>query len=507
MWCRRKQTGVPRFNIVKIQLSSAYMSSLFRSTISVLSGKIAVTAIGFIFTPILVRLISQEQYGIYATVLAGFSIIALITKGGIFDATRKIVAETQSKTEQSGITSTAIILSLTYACLSILMIWVIFQTGIIPGQYATYVPVLAIGLVFINLLAVTQGAFHGRHTEYISEILNIFQKGSFVFLALVFLILGGELFGVFLGYSISFAIATVIGLYILKKEFQLAIPGKKAFRKPGVELFGYGTTQLVGGLSALLLYKTDILLVEYFRSSYDTALYKAALLPAEYVWLVPVVIQIVFLQRAADLWSRDDIQGINDQLATGVKYAILSLSLFGIGLFPLAAVFLGVYFGDQYAQGYLALQILLLGTILFGIGRVIIPVFQATGWIQYTETMTFVTLILNVVLNIWLIPQYGIIGAAIGTATSYSFMLVWAVILWKHSVFRFPDPILLSKWIIPQIGYGIIYVPIVYFINIGYYMNLIIFPILGLTIFIILNHFFDVFNIIKISNLVLVKIN
>lgn len=459
------------------------------------SGRIAITAIGFVFTPILVRLISKEQYGIYATILAAFSIISLISRGGMFDATRKFVAENQSGKQQSRIISTAIVLSLAYVTITLIVFWLILQTGIVPKQYSSYVPVLTVGLVFINIFSVMRGAFYGLHTEYTTELLGVIQKFTYAILAIVFLLLGGGLFGVFSGYSASFVITTVIGFFVLINTFHLEIPNKDAFRDYRKELFGYGTTQLVGGLSALLLYKTDILLVDYFWSSTDTAVYRAALLPAEYVWLIPSVIQMVFLQFTADLWSQNDISAINDQLATGVKYAILSLSLFGIGLFPLSGAFLGVYFGEQYIQGYVALQILLCGTILFGISRVIIPVFQATGWIKYTESLSFITLVLNVILNLLLIPHYGIIGAAIGTSASYSFILVWAIVIWNRSKFNFPEPILVRKWIVPQVGYAIIYVPTVYILDIGNIGSILVFPVFGLLMFVILNQLFGVINI------------
>lgn len=462
------------------------MSSLLRSALSVLTGKVVTLLIGLAFTPVLVRLISQEQYGLYATLFAGFSIITLFSQVGLFDATRKAVAEVSENIEtQSEIVSTAVLLGLVYGCATIIVLGPLIFFGLIPERYATYFPILWIVLLFSNIYSAIRGAFHGKQKENISEVLKIMKKFTYSLFALGILLLGGELVGVFVMYSVSFVVVVIIGIYLLSTEFHLELSSK--IGSHAEDLFTYGGTQMIGGISAALMYQTDVLLVEFFRTSTETAIYRAALLPAEYLWFIPSVIQVVFLQHAAKLWSQNDINEINQQLFAGVKYGTLSLSLFGIGLFPLAGPFLGVYFGSQYREGLFALQILIGGSLLFGVSRVIIPVFQATGWIKYTEVMTFLIMILNVSLNLILIPRYGLLGAAVGTSVSYAMMIVGALIIWYLSEFQYPPYKKVLRIVFPQLLFAMLYIPIVVIADLSDLMSLVIFPPIGLVIFGIFN--------------------
>jgi O-antigen/teichoic acid export membrane protein len=421
--------------------------------------------------------------------MAAFAVLSLLAKGGLFDALRKMVAEyTPGNPRQSDIVSTALVSSLLYFCVVVLITtFFVSRFRVVPIREAAYLPLLLFALLFSNLFAVIRGAFYGLQREHVSEILQIAQRGIFAGFALSLAYLGFELTGVFAGYLISFVVVTVVGLWYLFTELRIHVPTRNEIRSIATELFSYGGTQLIGGLSALLLYKTDILLVRYFKDSTAAALYNAAIVPAEYVWFVPAVMQMAFLQRTASLWTDREIEAINDQIRMGIKYALLSLTLFGVGLYALAAPFLELYFGPAYLPARLPLQILIVGTFFFGISRVMNPVFQATGWIKYTEFNTVVVLAVNVLLNFLLIPRYGILGAAVATSSSYVLMFVAVGVIWWRSVFEFPSSRWLGKIVLVQAGFSLLFIETVSISNLTGILSLLVLPIIGAALFVVIN--------------------
>jgi len=465
------------------------MADILRSLASIFSGRVVKTAIGVAFTPLLVRVLTQPQYGSYATVMAAFAVLSLLAKGGLFDALRKMVAEYASgDPHQSDIVSIALVSSLLYFCVVVVSTALFMsQFRIVSIQKAAYLPLLLLALLFSNLFAVIRGAFYGLQREHVSEILQIVQRATFAGLALSLAYLGFELTGVFAGYLASFVVVAVVGLWFLFVELRIHVPARHKVKSIATELFSYGGTQLIGGLSALLLYKTDILLVRYFRDSTSTALYNAAIVPAEYVWFVPAVMQMAFLQRTASLWADNRIDAINDQIRTGVTYALLSLTLFGVGLYALAGPFLELYFGAEYLSASRPLRILIVGTFFFGISRVVNPVFQATGWIKYTEANTVVVLAVNVLLNLLLIPRYGILGAAIATSCSYVLMFAGVATIWWRSTFAFPDRRFVARILLVQAGFALVFIWLVSTVDLRATLSLLVFPFLGAAIFTGLN--------------------
>jgi O-antigen/teichoic acid export membrane protein len=123
--------------------------------------------------------------------------------------------------------------------------------------------------------------FYGVQREHVTELLQTGQKAIFAVVALLLASIGFELAGVFAGYLLSFVVVTLVGILALRSRFRLRLPGVSKSRALVTDLFTYGGTQLIGGLAAMLLYKTDVLLVRYFRDATAAGVYNAAIVPAE----------------------------------------------------------------------------------------------------------------------------------------------------------------------------------------------------------------------------------
>jgi O-antigen/teichoic acid export membrane protein len=59
------------------------------------------------------------------------------------------------------------------------------------------------------------------------------------------------------------------------------------------------------------------------------------------------------------------------------------------------------------------------GVVIFSLGKVLANDFTGRGYPEINTYIAFVVALTNFGLNIWLIPTYGIKGAALATSTSY----------------------------------------------------------------------------------------
>ncbi|KZX48728.1 flippase [Haloarcula sp. K1] len=464
------------------------MTSLLRSILSIFSGKVVGILISLVFTPLLVRLLSQDQYGVYASVFAAFSIVTLLAKGGLFDATRKTVAEYSTDVSAvSSVITVSLFLSVGYSIVAVLFTFFAADLGIIPPKYAQFVLVLSVVIIFGNVFSIVKGSFYGLQRESITEVLQVGRRLSYTILALLFAYIGYDVLGVFTAYAFSFVLLGTIGLIILIKNTSYHLSTKIPIKQYGGQIASFGGYQLVGGISATLLYKSDILLVEFFHGTVPAALYQSAIVPAEMIWFVPSAIQLAFLQHTASLWAEGKTDKITQRLQTGVKYAILSLTLFGVGLFGLAGPFLSVYFGSDYVGAKMTLQILIFGTFFLGTTRVVTPVLHATGWVRQSEFVTVVGLLINIVLNVTLIPRYGIVGAGIGTGLSYVAIFVGNVTLWKYSQFDVVSLKWVGKLATAQGIFAVSFLGIIGLSDTSSWVSLLVFPPVGLILFLGIN--------------------
>jgi O-antigen/teichoic acid export membrane protein len=422
--------------------------------------------------------------------MAAFGLFTLLSKGGLFDACRKTVAEaTPNSGEVQRTVSLSLTLSLFYGVVVTGVVWILLSTGVLPPLYQPYILVLSISIVFANVSSVVQGIFFGLQRELWGQILGVSRQLIYVVSGLLLAYIGHDLWGIFIGYTFSFIIIATIAIWIILKKYPLQIPTVNHLSTQGKTIATYGGYQLIGGMSAAFLYKADILLVEFFRGSTSTALYNSAIVPAEMIWFVPSVIQLAFLQHTASLWSEEDTQAINENVKIGIKYGVLSLTLFGVGLFGLAEPFLQIYFGQEYTGAATTLRVLILGTLFFGLSRVTLPVFQAIGWIRATEFTTLAALVLNISLNVALIPTYGIIGAGIGTAVSYITMFVGNILIWRWSPIKMVTFGWLGRLIFTQGIFTVLFLSILRISDTSPVVSLLIFPPAGLSLFLSINIF------------------
>jgi O-antigen/teichoic acid export membrane protein len=182
---------------------------------------------------------------------------------------------------------------------------------------------------------------------------------------------------------------------------------------------------LTGGL-LLLSQQLDVIMLGLLASDAQTGVYKVA---AQASLIVPIVLQAatpVFAPHTAGLHARMDHARLQRQIgrATGLIFLI---SLLPTALFvAFGAHILAGVFGPAYATGHLPFAILCLaqlGNVACGFTGLLL---EMTGRERDATAGVAGGVLTNLVLNLVLIPPYGMAGAAVATAVG---LLVWNMLL------------------------------------------------------------------------------
>ena len=106
--------------------------------------------------------------------------------------------------------------------------------------------------------------------------------------------------------------------------------------------------------------------------------------------------------------------GFTVRLSTGISI----LTLLGLILF---SDLLLSFFGPEFARGKPVILIVCIGQMFNVLCGPVANIMQMTGYQSLLSRVIVIALIVNIGLNIWLIPIYGIIGAAWATTITYTF--------------------------------------------------------------------------------------
>ncbi|WP_076145057.1 oligosaccharide flippase family protein [Natrinema saccharevitans] len=407
--------------------------NILQGFLSILGAQVTILLISFLTTPFLVRFLGSSQYGDYAFLLSILSLTMIVANAGIFDGTRKYIAEDREQPNwiehvfgfyiRMGF-GLALAISFIYMALS----WGGFSKQLFGEDFTVYFYLLGVLIISRQAYSVVRGGLMGLGLEDRSEPLSVFKKVFFGLVSLSLAYLGYGVAGVLIGHIVaSFTIATIAFALLHQKMDSRVVFSRIPSSIPKRELLSFNTLSVVLILLTASLYHVDILLLRSIVGSEETGYYRAALVIAEFLWFVPTSLQMVLLHSTSELWADNKTDQITNIVSRITRYNLSLVILLALGLAALASDIIPLYFGSEFEPAVLPLLLLLPGVLGFALARPIFAVGQGKGDIRILIVATGGSALLNFCLNILLIPRYGTAGAAIATSISYGSMAVFHI--------------------------------------------------------------------------------
>ncbi len=400
--------------------------NLVTAVASVAGSRVAIMLASFIITPLIVHLLSPSAYGRYATLMAVFGLLMILTSSGVNTGVRKYIAEERDaegwRDQVFGFYfRAALILGFGAGALLALTAWSGIVSMTLGEVFVGYFYLLAALTVLAQVRSYVRRTLMGLHVEHIAEPLQVGHRIAFGIVAVGLAALGYGVVGLLVGHLVADLIIIVVTIILLSKRLSLSSvlrPTGTSF--PRRELIDFGGITVLVILCLRSFYHVDVLVLEAFTpGSEQVGYYRAALVLTQILWLVPQALQAVMVQSTANLWREGQVERIEAIASRTTRYSLLLTALLALGLGVLAADFLPIYFGPEYAASVTPMLLLLPGTLGFALARPIFAINHAKGALSWMVVTTGASALLNVGLNLALIPPYGIVGAAVASTLGY----------------------------------------------------------------------------------------
>ncbi|MGE5309296.1 MAG: flippase [Deltaproteobacteria bacterium] len=187
-------------------------------------------------------------------------------------------------------------------------------------------------------------------------------------------------------------------------------------------------------LDAIVWQRSEVFFLGKFRSPQEVGFYSLAYSVIEKVLLfLPSILSGVLMPAVSELYGKKDGERIKKLYVNSTRYLLAIAVPLSLGTVFLSPVIVRALFGAAYLPVVPVLNILLISGV-FGI------VASAGSSVQYaTENQDFIlkvgslVAIGNIALDLWLIPRYGAVGAAVANSTAQ----VCGVLIGTAQVLRF----------------------------------------------------------------------
>ncbi len=184
---------------------------------------------------------------------------------------------------------------------------------------------------------------------------------------------------------------------------------------------------LIGG-AGIINNQTDILMLGFFRTAEDVGIYRVATQGAILVAFGLQAANAVIAPQFARLYAQGD-QARLQRLVTASARIILMAALPVALTFVLAGgAIAGWVFGQEFTQSHTPLAILAVGQLINAAMGSVGFLLNMTGHERDVARTLLITAGLNVLLNLFLIPPFGMAGAASATAVS---LALWNIMLYQ----------------------------------------------------------------------------
>lgn len=410
--------------------TSFYLRKLVKSSLVVFIGIAIAKVLGYAYKIIVAKSFGAEVFGLFSIALVAVSVAVTIASFGFPEGLLRFI----SKYRGSGmlynskrIVLVALSLSLGLSIIASILLWFaapyISTVLLRQPEVGFYLKIISFGLpciIFSNLLLSVIRSFEDvKGYVLLSNVLGNALKIIFV---LLLLYSGLKSTSVPLSYTISVFFLAIIVLVYSQKYLRsiLTQNAPKRAKKESLKPFiSYSWPFILTGLLGSLFYSTDSLVLGYYGTSAQVGYYNAAVSLITLFFVAPDLFTQLFLPVISSKFAQNKkgvITGLTRQLTKWIFIINLPL-LLGFIIFP--GVFLNLLFGQTFLVAMGSLQLLSLGAIFSGFVSVLSGIITMSGNSRLVLKDFCFAAFFNLLLNLMLIPLYGLEGAAIATSISW----------------------------------------------------------------------------------------
>lgn len=405
---------------------------LIREFSTIFSSEVLLLAASFISFPILARLLSKADYGYMSLVTMSLMLVANIASGGLNNSVLRYFGKYKEKFDRTLFVNSLRITTLMLGLLAMAgYVIVSVISSSVGSLHSSFFSVLLISSFLIPIRAMTRIELSFLRISDHVMLMNSFNLlirygGIAAGIGLIYWY--KSLSALYVGTIVAEAFVLVI-IYVVISTRMTELAFKPSLSKVHVnEAFSYGLPLAVSGLLSYFLSSTDRYVIGYFLSAESVADYTVAINFCNYpIEILRNVYLATFVPLIMNSWNKVDTGEVNTQNMTNfvASYFWLAVPIVcGLAMTDVEGIKLLA--GNRYAAVPYLTPLMATSFALNGMN------FIYTAGLLYkkrTKAVLYLNVstgILNLILNLILVPSIGIFGAAIASLTSYSIFILIA---------------------------------------------------------------------------------
>ena len=392
---------------------------------------IILSSIAFLFYRILAaRYLGPADYGMLTLGITILNVASLLGLAGIHQSIGKFINHYLAKKQYDKVKGTLISSFIITISLSVLVLLILYYSSNfiaesifnIPGL-STTIAIFSIGVPFSVLTHLLKHYFFAfKKPEYAIVSESIFEKSLNLIFLIVLISISASLFTIGWMYVVTLIISSIVAALLLRLKVKSIL--RKALKTTlnFKQLLSFSSPLILVGIFGTTLAWTDTIIIGIFKSDIDVGMYNAAYIIASAIMIFWFSFGDIFYPIISELYAKKAKESIRKNFEIVSRWIfIIAFPVFLIVLIY-SPMIIPLLFGQSYQKAASPLSILIIGyffVTIFGLAEQGLRTFKKTKFLGVSTLLVF---LMNVALNVILIPRFGIMGAAV--ATTFSLLTV-----------------------------------------------------------------------------------
>ena len=394
-------------------------------------GTVMLAVLNFIISILYGSMFSTNDFGIYSLIFSLYSLISQFLNGWLSQSLIRFYSIENDKS----------IVSSTYLMHFIFSIFILVSTNIviyflnIQLIEKIMLSIFTVIYFFETYLLITNTILRIKNLSKQYSI-NVILNGLIKIFSLLFLYYVIHIKSVIV-ISISLLISEIIQcLYLTYKQKIYKYFKKDNFdSKLLLSMFKFGYPLIGVSVTSWVLNVSDRFIIKFYNSNSIVGIYSYSYSLANSI--VFLIIQFIMLGAYPNIVKMWKNKGKSDTEKLIKKYLdlyLLTILPICFGILALGEDFFRLAISKDYIEGYLVFIITAFGIFLLGISQYTNKPWEIAKKTKSILLFNLISAIINIILNILLIPKYGYAVAAVTTALSYFIYIFMSMVLNKNEL-------------------------------------------------------------------------
>lgn len=385
-----------------------------KDTLTTFSTQIIGVILGLAAAIIIARVLGPSGKGAYTLIILVPTLLATFGTLGIGVANLYFVGK--KKYKLADITSNSVVLASGLGILfaaAFLAYFYHFHPSFLKGADPLCVLIATLVLPFSLLTAYFIHILLGEQKINKYNLIHLVQISSFLVFLLFFLFIERSVLSAIMAWVFATLVTTITAILLVRRLTPIGLSFHFPLFKDSVKFGGQG---YLGNVLSFLNYRVDMFMVNFFMGVTFVGYYSVAVGLAEALWYFPGAVGTMMLARTPRLNSEE----ANESTPRICRNTIFLTLLAAVLLFAFGKTIINLFFGASFLPALKPMWILLPGIVALSINKVLCNELIGRGKPIIGTIAAVVSLVINIPLNLLLIPMWGISGAAFASTVSYS---------------------------------------------------------------------------------------